>query len=124
MLYHGHTSADLLKPTIVSIPKDNKKWLSGSDNYRGISFFNSLGKLFDHIILLKYSKQLQSSDMQFGYKKDHSTTLCTLIYKEVIDNYINNGNTVYSCFLEASKAFDRVHYGKLFSILLSKIFLR
>ena len=48
--------------------KDNKKSLSGSDNYRGISLFNSLSKLFDHIILLKYSKQLQSSDMQFGYK--------------------------------------------------------
>ena len=31
---------------------------------------------------------------------------------------------MYSCFLDASKAFDRVHYGKLFgklfSILLSK----
>ena len=63
MFYHGHTHADLLKSTIVSIPKDNKKSLSGSDNYRGISLFNSLGKLFDHIILLKYSKQLQSSDM-------------------------------------------------------------
>ena len=120
MFYHGHTPSDLLKSTIVSIPKDNKKSLSGSDNYRGISLLNSLSKLFDHIILLKYSKQLQSSDMQFGYKGGHSTTLCTLIYKEAIDHYINNDSTVYSCFLDASKAFDRVHYGKLFSILLSK----
>ena len=56
--------------------------------------------------------------MQFGYKEGHSTTLCTLIYKEVIDHYINNDSTVYSC-LDASKAFDRAH-GKLFSILLSK----
>ena len=68
MFYHGHTPADLLKSTIVSIPKDNKKSLSGSDDYRGISLFNSLSKLFDHIILLKYSKQLQSSDMLFCYK--------------------------------------------------------
>ena len=120
MFYHGHTPADLLKSTIVSIPKDNKKSLSSSDNYRGISLFNSLSKLFDHIILLKYNKQLQSSDMQFGYKENHSTTLCTLIYKKVIDHYINNDSTVYSCFLDASKAFDRVHYGKLFIILLSK----
>ena len=58
--------------------------------------------------------------MQFGYKESHSTTLCTFIYKEVIDHYINNDSTVYSCFLDASKAFDRVHYGKLFRILLSK----
>ena len=108
MFYHGHTPADLLKSTIVSIPKDNKASLSGSDKYRSISIFNSLSKLFDHIILLKYSKQL-------------STTLCTLIYKEVIGHYINNDSTVYSCSLDASNAFDRVHYSKLFSILLSKI---
>ena len=69
MFYHGHTPVDLLKSTIVSILKDNKASLSGSDNHRGISLFNSLNKLFDHIILLKYSKQLQSSDMQFGYKE-------------------------------------------------------
>ena len=40
MFYHGHTAADLLKSTIRSIPNDNKKSLSGSDNYRGISLFN------------------------------------------------------------------------------------
>ena len=108
-----------MKSTIVSIPKDNKTSLSGSDKYRGISLFNSLSKLFDHIILLKYSKQLQLSDMQFGYKGGHSTTLCTRIYQEVIDYSIINDSTVYSCFLDASKAFDRLHYGKLFSILLS-----
>ena len=87
MFYHGHTPADILKSTIVSIPKDNKKSPSGSDNYRGISLFNSLSKLCDHIILLKYSKQLQSSAMQIGYKEGPSTTLCTLIYKEVINHY-------------------------------------
>ena len=38
--------------------------------------------------------------------------MCTLIYKEIIDQYINNGIDVYSCLLDASKAFDRVHYGK------------
>ena len=96
MFYHGHTPADLLKSTIVSIPKDNKKSLS--DNYRCVSLFNSFSKLFGHIILLKYSKHLQSSNMQFGYKESHSTQLCTLIYKEVIDHYINNDSTVYNCF--------------------------
>ena len=30
------------------------------------------------------------------------------------------GSNVYSCLLDASKAFDRIHYGKLFTILLSK----
>ena len=46
--------------------------------------------------------------------------MCTLVYKEVISLYINNNTSVYSCLLDASKAFDRVHLGKLFSILLHK----
>ena len=48
--------------------------------------------------------------MQFGYKKV-TEIMCTLIYKEIY--YINNGSDVYSCFLDATKAFDRVNYGKL-----------
>ena len=98
--------------------KDTKASLLGSDNYRGISIFNSLSTLFDNIILLSYSKLLQLSDMQFGYKEGNSTTLGTLIYKKVIDHYINNDRTAYSCF-DASKALDRVNCGKLLSILIN-----
>ena len=58
--------------------------------------------------------------MQFGYKQGHSTTLCILIYKEVVHHYINSCSNVYSCLLDASKAFDRVHYGTLFSVILTK----
>ena len=27
---------------------------------------------------------------------------------------------MYSCFLDASKAFDKVHYGKLFNLMLKR----
>ena len=46
--------------------------------------------------------------------------MCTLVYKEVISPNVNNNTSVYNCLLDASKAFDRVHMGKLFSILLNK----
>ena len=70
MISHGYTPTVLLKSTIVSIPKDNKASLSNSDINRGISLFNSINTLFDHVILYLYKDQFQSSDMQFGYKKD------------------------------------------------------
>ena len=35
-------------------------------------------------------------------------------------NYNRNGSNVYSCLLDASKAFDKIHYGKLFNVLLRK----
>ena len=58
--------------------------------------------------------------MQFGFKPKHSNVLCSVIYKELIDNYNRNGSNVYSCLLDASKAFDKIHYGKLFNVLLRK----
>ena len=75
--------------------------------------------MYDNITLFLHGNYLNTSDMQFGYKKGHSTTMCALIYKEIVNQYINNGSDVYSCLLDASKAFDRVHYGKLFRIIVS-----
>ena len=120
ILIHGYTPTDSLKSSIISIPKDVQAALSNIDNYRGIALFNCICKLHDNVTLLLYGNYLSTSDMQFGYKKGHSTTICTLLYKEIINQYINNGSDVYSCLLDASKAFDRLHYGKLFRILLAK----
>ena len=106
-----HTPTDLFKSSIISIPKDVKVSLSNIDNYRGIALFNCICKMYDNITLFLHGNYLNTSDMQFDYKKGHSTTMCTFIYKEIINQYINNGSDVYSCLLDASKAFDRVHYG-------------
>ena len=46
--------------------------------------------------------------------------MCSLVFHEIINHYLKNGSNVYSCLLDASKAFDKVHYGKLFRILLDK----
>ena len=59
-----------------------------------------------------------TSDMQFGFTNKHSTIMCRLTYYEVITHYLCNHSNVYSYSLDASKVFDRVHYGKLFNIVL------
>ena len=35
-------------------------------------------------------------------------------------SFVNNNSCVYSCFLDASKTFDKVHYGKLFNLMLKR----
>ena len=47
--------------------------------------------------------------MQFSFKENHSTTVCSLIFTEVISTYVYNNSYVYSCLLDASKTFDLVH---------------
>ena len=58
---------------------------------------------------------LKTDDMQLGFKGSHSIVLCSVIYIETINNNVNEGSDVYSCLSDASKAFDRAHWGRLFS---------
>ena len=55
--------------------------------------------------------------LQFGFKKSSSTVICTSLMLETIDYYVENNTDCYLLLLDASKAFDRVEYVKLFTIL-------
>ena len=44
--------------------------------------------------------------------------MCVWTLKSIIEYYTSRGSPVYLCFLDASKAFDRVNYWKLFNKLL------
>jgi len=120
MVIHGHTANDLLYSTIISIPKNLRASLCSSDNYRGIALCSSICKVLDLVILDRFSTYLYTSDLQFGFKPGHSTTLCTAVYVETVDYYLRRNSDVFSCLLDASKAFDRVHYGKLFKLLMKR----
>ena len=120
MIVHGYTANELLHSTIISIPKNLRSSLCSSDNYRGIALCCSLCKLLDLIILDMYGNYLYTSDLQFGFKPGLSTTLCTAVFIETVDYYVRKGGNVYSCLLDASKAFDKVHYGKLFKLLIDR----
>ncbi len=47
-----------------------------------------------------------------------SAGLATSIFLETTDYYVQKGGSVYALALDASKAFDRVHYDKLFNLLV------
>ena len=102
----------ILRPIL----KNMKKSLNDSNNYRSIAISSIMLTILDNIILSKHSGVLCSSDMQFGFKRLHSTTHCTF---ETIDYYVRNGSSVYVTLIDASKAFDRVNFIALFRLLLT-----
>ena len=97
MILYGHTHRDLLASAIISIHTDMRASLCKSDNYRGISLFNAICKVFDYVIMYLCDDFLYTSEMQFGFKQNHSTVLCSLMYKEIVSNYLQNSSNVYSC---------------------------
>ena len=46
--------------------------------------------------------------------------MCTSVLKEIISQYRRKGSNVYVCLIDASKAFDRINFYKLFTILKSR----
>ena len=57
---------------------------------------------------------------QLGFKKQHGTDTCIYVMKEIINRYQRLGSSVYLCFLDASKAFDRINHDTLFKKLVNR----
>ena len=50
---------------------------------------------------------------QFGFRKNHNTTMALVILTDKIMSAINNGEYVVGAFLDLSKAFDTVNHAIL-----------
>ena len=114
LIIHNAIPCEMLSGTIVPIPKSTRKSINDSSNYRSVTLSSIIGKLLDNAILIKHKEAFSSSDYQFGFKRAHSTTQCTFVVKETVEYYRKNHNDVYVMLLDASQAFDRVNFVKLF----------
>ena len=102
---------------LVPLVKDKSGTLSGKSNYRAIALSTSLSKVLELVLVERLTPFLSTSDAQFGFKEGHSTTLATYVFKETVNFYTSHGSPVYACFMDASKAFDRVCHSTLFHVL-------
>ena len=100
---------------LVPILKGNKD-ATDSSNYRPIALSSTFSKIVERLILSRYESIFATSSLQFGFKPDSSTSLCTAAIKNIIARYLHNGSPVLGCFLDASKAFDLVDHDNYYSL--------
>lgn len=113
-LMHGVLPDSMLTVLLVPVIKNKTCKISSIDNYRPIALTSILSKVLERILLVRLQDYILTTDNQFGFKSKHSTDLCIYALKEVVSKYRRHNTTVFMCFLDASKAFDRINHSKLF----------
>ena len=110
---------------IITAIYKNKGSRSDSDNYRGIFLLSCLSKLFSGVLynrLLKFSIENKIvADPQLGFFPGNKTSDAHMIIHNLVQKQCHkNGKWLYSCFIDFSKAFDKIPRDKLLQKLLDR----
>jgi len=117
-LRHSYVPCAFMKSVILPHVKNKSGNTTDPDNYRAIAVSNAETKIVESVLLHKVSSISECDKYQFGFKKGHSTVMCTDVLKKTVDYYRSRGSHMFVCFVDFSKEFDRVNYWKLFKQLL------
>ena len=117
-ILYGYLPPAFTASVIVPIIKNKAGQLSDVNNYRAIAIANACSKVLESIIY-KYVATIDGcitdDPHQFGFKRGHSTDICTYVLKNTVRYYTLRNSHVFSCFVDFNKAFDNVDYWLLFS---------
>ena len=106
-----------MSTTIIPLIKNKAGDSSDVNNFRPIALVTIFSKIFETILLDILDVFLHTNHHQFGFKKKHSTDLCIFSLKNIVSYYHTFHSPVFTCFFDASKAFDKVNHWNLFKKL-------
>ena len=88
------------------------------NHYRGITISSALGKLFNSVLKNRLSSYIDEhkllNEEQIGFKSKCCTTDHMFILQCIIDKYRKDRKQLFMCFVDFSKAFDRIWHVGLF----------
>jgi len=102
----------------IIFPLFKKGDVNDPSNYRGISFQNSIAKIFTYILLNRLTLWVEGnsllSEYQAGFRKGYSTVDNIFCLSSLSRYYIDKGKKLYALFIDFKAAFDSIIRKKLF----------
>ncbi len=102
--------------TIPLQPKGltDKNDVTQTGNYRPISLFNIINKVFDKIMYFRLYKFLSKHKIlytyQFGFRENHSTSVALIKIVDYVKQTFEDQNYTLDIHFDLTKAFDTVDY--------------
>ena len=85
---------------------------NNKDNYRGITLFPTISKIYEMIIVNRLeqfaSQKGYFSQMQFAFQDGVGCVEASFTTLETISHMLERGSTIFGCFLDVCKAFDTI----------------
>ena len=120
MLIHSYVPKTFRDTVLVPIIKDKNGDITDIDNYRPIATTSVTSKVFEKISLSRIQDCFYTNDNQFSNMVKHSAEMCIFTLRSIINYYISSTSSVYLCYIDASKAFDRINFWNLVYRLIDR----
>ena len=113
----GHIPQELLTSVYITLPK--KPRATECSDYRTISLMPHTLKILLKIIQERLSKKIDKEvgETQFGFRPCSGTREGIFSFNILAQKHLEVDQDMYTCFIDYSKAFDRVHHLQLIQCL-------
>jgi len=107
----------MLKSVFIALPK--KPEAIDCETHRTISLMSHVTKILLRVIMMRARNQIKSeiSDLQCGFVEGKGTVNAIYMLRMIIERSIEVHKDLYLCFIDYTKAFDKVQHEKLMQIL-------
>ena len=110
---------------ILPLFKGKSAKANNKDNYRGITLFPTLCKIYETILLNRLDNFAAHkgffSEVQFGFQEGVGSTEASFTTLETINHTLERSSKVFSCFVDVQKAFDTVWIDGILCKLFSEL---
>ena len=113
----GNIPDDLLKSVFIALPKS--PGATECELHRTISLMSHFTKILLRVLMSRMRKNLKPeiSRTQFGFVPDKGTRNAIFTLSMLMERCIEVQKDLFICFIDYSKAFDKVRHDELFKIL-------